>query len=62
MYLVKNEHTGVTEPIGSMTAISDYTGIAYSKLSEQFSRQKKTSFVHANWVIEKKQVIKSKRT
>lgn len=61
MYLVKNKSTGVIEPIGSMTAIANHTGIKYNVLSQQFSRNKKTVVELENWEIEKKQIIKSKR-
>lgn len=61
MYIVKNKDSGVVEPIGSMTAIANHTGIKYAVLSQQFSRNKKTVVEVGKWEIEKKQVIKSKR-
>lgn len=62
MYLVKNKDSGVIEPIGSMTAIANHTGLKVSKLYQQFSRNKKTVVEVENWEIEKKTMIKSKRT
>ena len=38
MYLVKNKHTQVIEPIGSITAVSGFTKIKENALYNTFSR------------------------
>ena len=62
MYLVKNKHTQVIEPIGSITGVSVFTKIKENALYNTFSRKKLSVHEDENFHIERKRLIRKKRT
>lgn len=62
MYLVKNKHTQAIEPIGSIAAVSVFTKIKENVLYNTFSRKKLSVHEDENFHIERKRLIRKKRT
>lgn len=61
MFWILNKETDTPYNCGSVPAVVKLTGIKESRLTENFSRKKKTSYTTEVWRVEKTDMLTSTR-